>query len=169
MRINLKYPLIFILMIVLQIFIFNNIQVSGYINPQVYIFFILVLPMNLKGPVLLLLAFGMGLIIDAFNDSLAIHALSSLCMAFFRPAVIRIFNDNLDPEDMASPSYYNLGTVSLFFYSLILIFIHHSTLFFLELFRFDELFQTLSRSLINSGLTIIFILVAFAFTGKSGD
>ncbi len=156
-------------MILLQVLIFNNIQVSGYINPQVYIFFILVLPVNIKGSVLLLLAFGMGLILDTFADSLAIHALSSLFMALFRPAILRIFSDNLDPEDMASPSYYNIGTISLFLYSLILVLIHHSTLFFLELFRFDELFQTLSRALISSGLTILFIMVAFAFTGRSGD
>lgn len=169
MRINLKYPFLFVLMIVLQIFIFNNIQVSGYINPQVYVFFILVLPMNIKGPVLLLLAFGMGLIIDAFTDALAIHALSCLLMAFFRPAILRIFSDNLDPEDMASPSYYNPGTASLFLYSLILVLIHHSTLFFLELFRFNELFQTLSRTLISAGLTMLFIMIAFAFDAKSGD
>lgn len=169
MRINLKYPFIFVLMIVLQIFIFNNIQVSGYINPQVYVFFILVLPINIRGSVLLLLAFGLGLIIDAFTDTLAIHALSSLLMAFFRPAVLRIFSDNPDPEDMASPSYYSPGTVSLVLYSLILVFIHHSTLFFLELFRFNELLQTLSRSLISSAITMLFVLVAFAFTGRSGD
>ncbi len=169
MRINLKYPFLFVLMIVLQIFIFNNIQLSGYINPQVYIFFILILPVNIKGTVLLLLAFGMGLIIDAFTDALAIHALSSLFMAFFRPAVLRIFSDKIDPEDISSPSYSNPGTVSLFFYCVILVLIHHSTLFLLELFRFTELIQTLSRILISSGITIFFIMIAFAFIGRSGD
>lgn len=169
MQIKLKYPFLFVLVIVLQIFIFNNIQVSGYINPQVYVFFILVLPMNIRGSVLLLLAFGLGLIIDAFTDTLAIHALSSLLMAFFRPAILRIFSDNLDPEDMASPSYYNPGTVSLFLYSLVLVFIHHSTLFLLELFRFNELLQALSRSLLSTFLTMLFVMVAFAFAGRSGD
>lgn len=169
MRINLKYPFLFVLMIVLQVFIFNNIQLSGYINPQVYVFFILVLPINIKGTVLLLLAFAMGLIIDAFTDALAIHALSCLLMAFFRPSVLRIFSNDLDSDIMASPSYYNLGAVSLFLYSLILVLIHHSTLFFLELFRFNELFQTLSRIFLSSTLTMMFILVAFAFTSKAGD
>ena len=167
MRLNLKYPFLFVLMIVLQIMIFNNIQVSGYINPQVYVFFILALPIKIKGSLLLLLAFGMGLIIDAFTDSLAIHALASLVMAFFRPAVLRIFSDNPDDSDMVSPSYYSIGTFSLFLYGLILVLIHHGTLFFLELFRLNELLQTLSRTLISAGLTMLFVMVAFAFTGRS--
>ncbi len=169
LRLNWKYPFLFVLMILLQIFIFNNIQVSGYISPQIYVFFILVLPLNIKGWLLLLLSFGLGLIIDAFSDSLAIHALASLFMAFCRPAVLRIFSGNTDPEDRSSPSYYNLGIFSLFFYSFILILIHHSTLFLLELFRLNEMIQTMSRSLISTVLTMLFVLVAYAFWGKSAD
>ncbi len=169
LRVNWKYPFLFVLLILLQIFIFNNIQVSGYINPQIYVFFILALPINIRGWLLLLLAFGLGLTIDAFSDSLAIHALASLFMAFCRPAVLRVFSGNLDPEDMASPSYFNLGVLSLFFYSFILVLIHHSTLFLLELFRLNEFLQTMSRSLISTALTMLFVLVAYAFWGKSAD
>ncbi len=169
LRVNLKYPFLFVLLILLQVFIFNNIQVSGYINPQIYVFFILVLPLNIRGWKLLLIAFGMGLIIDAFADSLAIHALSSLFMAFCRPTALKVLGGNPDPDETTSPSYYNIGLFSLFLYSFVLILIHHTSLFLLELFRFNELIETMNRSLISSSLTMLFVMVAYAFWGKSGD
>ncbi len=168
LRINLKYLFLFILMILIQVFIFNNIQISGYINPQIYVFFILVLPMNIKGWQLLMIAFGLGLIIDAFCDSLAIHALATLIMAFFRPITLKVLTGNLDPEETASPSYYNMGLLSLSLYSFILVLIHHTSLFMLELFRLNELPETLGRSLVSSIPTMMFLLVAYAFWGKTG-
>lgn len=169
LRFNWKYPFLFVLMVLLQVFIFNNIQVSGYINPQVYVFFILILPLNIKGWLLLVIAFGMGLIIDAFSDSLAIHALACLFMAFCRPAALRIFAGNIDPEDMDSPSYHNLGMIAIALYGFILILIHHTTLFLLELFRLNELLDTITRSLASSALTFLFVLIAWAFWGRSGE
>lgn len=169
LRVSWKYPFLFIMVVLLQIFIFNNIQVSGYINPQIYVFFILILPLNIKGWQLLLIAFFTGLIIDAFCDSLAIHALSSLFMAFFRPTALRVFGGSFDPEDDASPSFYNLGMLSLMFYAFSLIFIHHTTLFMLELFRFNELADLFNRSLISSILSTVFVMIAFAFVSRMGN
>lgn len=40
----IKYSGLFVLLIFLQLFLFNNIQLSGYINPYFYILFILLLP-----------------------------------------------------------------------------------------------------------------------------
>ena len=43
----LRFGLIFILLILLQVLFFNNIQFSGYVNPYVYIMFILLLPVEI--------------------------------------------------------------------------------------------------------------------------
>ena len=40
----LKYGLISVVLILLQILVLNNIQFSGYVNPYVYIMIILILP-----------------------------------------------------------------------------------------------------------------------------
>ncbi len=50
----------FVLLVLAQVYIFNKIQVSGYINPQVYILFILMLPYEIAGFWLLTLAFLTG-------------------------------------------------------------------------------------------------------------
>lgn len=164
---NWKYLFAFMLLVLMQVLLFNNVRISGYINPQVYLFFILMLPVHIRGYVLLLLAFVLGLVVDAFTDSLAIHAMATVFMAFCRPAVLNILAGKASLEGMEAPSFYGLGTISLFLYSFILIFLHHLALFFLEIFRFDESLQTLNRALISSLVSLVFVMFAFALMENS--
>lgn len=166
-RLNLKYPFIFILLVILQVLIFNSVYLGGYLNPQVYVFFILFLPVNIRGYVLLLVAFLLGLLVDVFSDTLAIHAFASVLMAFCRPAVIRLFAGNIDPENTSAPSFYGFGAFSLIMYSFVLILVHHLSLFTMEIFRFDEFFQTLNRAALSTGLTLVFVMLAFALNEGS--
>lgn len=163
---GLKYFFLFIFMVLLQVLVFNNIRVGGYANPQVYIFFILVLPFAIKGYLLLFAAFGIGLVIDVFTDSLAIHTASSVLLAFCRPGITRLIIRDYKAENIEMPGFSSLGVFSLFLYCLLLILIHHSSLFFLEIFRFDQVLQTMTRTLVSSGLTFVFVLFAFALLRK---
>ncbi len=168
-RLNLKYPFIFILLVLLQVLVFNNVYLGGYLNPQIYVFFILVMPVFITGYILLLLAFALGLVMDVFSDSLAIHTFACVLMAFFRPAVIRLFAGNLEQETTESPSFRSFGAFSLIMYSFVLILIHHLSLFMMELFRFDEFVQTFKRTLLSTSLTLVFIMLAFALVERSSD
>lgn len=158
---------VFVLLVLMQVLLFNNVRISGYINPQVYVFFILMLSVHTRGYVLLLTAFLLGIVVDSFNDSLAIHTMATLLMAFFRPAVLRLLLGNVSLEGIEAPSFHSFGTVALFVYIFILVILHHLALFFLEIFRFSELTQTLSRVIASSGVTIIFVVFAFAVTENS--
>lgn len=166
-RLNYKYPFIFILLVILQVLVFNNVYLGGYLNPQVYVFFILFMPVFITGYVLLLVAFALGLVVDVFSDSLAIHAFASVLMAFCRPAVIRLFAGKLEQETTESPSFRSFGAFSLLMYSFVLILIHHLSLFLMEIFRFDEFIQTFKRALLSTGLTLVFIMLAFALAERS--
>ncbi len=157
-----KHIFLFILLVLMQVLLFNNIGVGGYINPQVYLFFVLMLPVHTRGYVLLLSAFLIGLTVDVFSDSMAIHAMATVFMAFCRPAVLRILTIKASLESIESPAFSSLGTFSLFLYSFVLTLIHHVALFFLEIFRFNELLQTLIRALASSVVTLVFVVIAFA-------
>ena len=52
-----RYLVSFILLVFLQVFILNNIQFSGYINPYIYVLFILALPFETPKWLLLITAF----------------------------------------------------------------------------------------------------------------
>src|SRR5674536_70033 len=86
----LRFGLIFILLVLFQVLLLNNIQFSGYVNPYVYIMFILLLPVEFPSWLLLLLSFATGLIIDFFSGSPGMHTSATVLAGFVRPYVLRI-------------------------------------------------------------------------------
>jgi hypothetical protein len=160
----------FILLVLAQVYIFNKIQVSGYINPQVYVLFILMLPFEISGFWLLTWAFAIGLTIDYFQHTPGMHAAASVIIAFFRPGVIRLVGKKDDLEPWQYPNVRDAGTVWFLTYALILVFIHHLFLFYMEVFRFREFFQTLIKVLINTVLTtLIIMIIQFLFYSRRPD
>ena len=80
------------MLILLQILVFNNIQFSGYVNPYVYLMFILLLPVEIASWLLLLLSFFTGMIIDFFSGSPGMHSSATVLAGFVRPYILRIIS-----------------------------------------------------------------------------
>jgi rod shape-determining protein MreD len=163
----LRFGLIFILLILLQVLLFNNIQFSGYVNPYVYIMFILLLPIDVPSWLLLILSFVTGLIIDFFSGSPGMHTSATVLAGFVRPYVLRIVSPRDGYESGSDPSMLNYGFRWFFFYALLVVLVHHTALFYLEVFRFAEFFRTMLRVLLSSIFSLTFILlIEFYRRGK---
>src|ERR1035437_7016774 len=149
-----------IVLILFQVLILNNIQFNGYINPYLYIYFILLLPFETPRWLLLLSAFLLGLSLDAFTNTFGLNAAACVLMAFVRPFVISAISTGTEFMIGHSPSLKNQGFKWFAYYSNTLIFIHHFSLFYLEIFRFSEFFQTLLRVLLSSAFTLLLVFIA---------
>jgi rod shape-determining protein MreD len=155
----LRFGLIFILLILLQVLLFNNIQFSGYVNPYVYIMFILLLPVEIPSWLLLLLSFTTGLIIDFFSGSPGMHSSATVLAGFVRPYILRIVSPKDGYEPGSDPSMVIYGFRWFLSYTLLVVLIHHTTLFYLEVFRFAEFFRTMLRVLFSTLFSVTFILL----------
>lgn len=149
----------FVILVIVQVFLLNNIRINGYINPYLYVLFILWLPFETPGWLLLLSSFFLGLSVDLFAHTPGMNAAASVLMAFIRPAVIRLLTGSKSIEPGIGPGIKDMGFNWYFAYSLILIFFHHAFLFYIEIFRFTEFFQTLYRVLLSTISTLILVLV----------
>ena len=83
-----QHTIRFFILASIQILILNNVQISGYIIPFVYILFIMLLPPKMPKAIVLILAFIMGFTIDVFSDSYGIHSSATVLLAFFRLLLI---------------------------------------------------------------------------------
>jgi len=155
----LRFGLIFILLILLQVLLFNNIQFSGYVNPYVYIMFILLLPVEIPAWLLLLLSFMTGIILDLFSGSPGMHSSATVLAGFIRPYILRIISPRDGYEARSEPSMLNYGLRWFLTYTALIVLIHHTALFYLEVFRFADFFRTMLRVLLSSIFTIAFILL----------
>jgi len=148
----------FVLLLLMQVFIFNKINLGGYLNPMVYPLFILLLPFEISGFALLIAAFFMGLSIDLFVGSIGLHAGATVVMAFFRPISLNVISSNREYESGISPGINDLGTFWFIKYTTLLVFVHHIYFFFMEAFTFANFWETIMRTFISSIFSIILIL-----------
>lgn len=155
----IRYSIIFVLLILLQVLLFNNIQFSGYVNPFVYLMFILILPVEIQSWLLLLISFLTGIIIDLFTGTPGMHSSATVLAGFIRPFILRINSPRDGYEAGSNPSMFMYGLRWFLVYSIPIIFIHHFALFYLEVFRFADFFNTLLRVLLSSLFTFTFILL----------
>jgi rod shape-determining protein MreD len=155
----LRFGLIFILLLLLQVLLFNNIQFSRYVNPYVYLMFILLLPFEIPAWLLLIISFFTGLIIDLFSGTPGMHTSATLLAGFVRPFVLRIISPRDGYESGADPSMIVYGFRWFLTYTAIIVVIHHTALFYLEVFRLTDFFRTLARVLLSSLFSVTFILL----------
>jgi rod shape-determining protein MreD len=155
----IRFVLIFIVLVLLQVLMFNNIQFSGYVNPYVYIMFILLLPVEIPSWLLLILSFGTGMVIDFYSGSPGMHSSATVFAGFVRPFILRSNSPRDGYEPGAQPSMLTYGFRWFLLYATVMILVHHSILFYIEVFRFADFFRTLLRVLLSSLFTLIFVLI----------
>ncbi|HOW25571.1 MAG TPA: rod shape-determining protein MreD [Bacteroidales bacterium] len=150
----------FIVLVVLQIFILNNINFRGYLDPYLYVLFILLLPFNTPRWLLLTSAFAIGFFVDLFSHSLGMNAAASVFMAFLRPTVLQLLSPGREYDPAMPPGISGFGFRWFLSYTLILVFLHHFLLFMLEAFGFHDFPATLYRILINTVFTTLLVLLS---------
>jgi rod shape-determining protein MreD len=155
----LRFGLIFIILILLQVLLFNNIQFSGYVNPYIYILIVLLLPVEIPAYLLLMISFFAGLIMDLFMGTPGMHTAATVLAGFFRPYALRLISPRDGYEANSNPSMSVYGFKWFFIYTVVIVLVHHTALFYLEVFRFTDFLRTFLRVLLSSLFSITFILL----------
>ena len=164
----IKNSVRFILLVLLQVLIVQNIRLGSYIVLLPYILFILLLPFETPKLVVLFASFFIGLVIDMFYDTAGIHAAACTMIGFSRYYVLKLLSPREGYDPGLIPIVDSMGAVWFVTYAGIMIFIHHLFFFYLEIFRFDEFFRTLLRVILSTIGTFIFIyVVQFLFYKKT--
>lgn len=154
-----SYLLRFIAIILLQILVVNNIELSSYINPYIYVAFILTLPVTMKPWQIVFLSFLLGATMDAFSSTPGLHIAATNFMGYMRIHYLRATTTKEDIEGRMVPSISQKGIVWFTVYGFVMVFMHHLVLFFLEIYGFHEFFSTLSRVFVSSLVTLLLIVV----------
>ncbi|MBQ6955372.1 MAG: hypothetical protein IJP80_02020 [Bacteroidales bacterium] len=143
----------FLLLMLLQLFVFDNIYLGGYINPCLYILFIAMLPTSMPAIPMMLIAFGTGLVADMSSNMLGFNASACTVVAFLRgiwlDKIVRGDNNNeIDTPSIRTVPYQQY---SLYLFLLILAYniVYHSLL----VFDITGLFSILLTALLSTAVT----------------
>lgn len=163
----IKNILRFIVLVVMQVLIIQNINLTSYVILLPYVMVILMLPFETNKMVVLFVSFLLGVCIDYFYDSSGLHAFACTLMGFSRYYVLKYVSPRDGYDVGVNPTVEDMGLAWFLSYAGILVFIHHLFLFYLEVFRFSEFFVTLIRVVLSSfGTFGLIYLIQFLFYGR---
>ena len=147
----------FLLLLAVQIIVFNNMNFLGYISPFPYVLFIILYPVNGNKFGLLFASFLLGIIMDMFSNSGGIHTTACLILAYYRPYLFR-FSFGLSYE-YQTVKLNDVLTPERFSFILLSVVIHHFVLFILEAFKISFFWDILIRTLFSTIFTIIICII----------
>ncbi|MBN2166492.1 MAG: rod shape-determining protein MreD [Marinilabiliaceae bacterium] len=162
---SLKYVFNLIILVLIQVLIINNIPLSWFINPFIYISFIITLPLFIPGWFLLILGFVTGLIIDISCNTPGMHTSATLVMSFIRPYFLNSIIPREDHQSTAQPVPSVFGMGWFMKYALVMTLSHHLVLFFIEEFSFSNFFSTLFKVVLSSVISLLLIFIVQMFSG----
>ncbi|WP_281230897.1 rod shape-determining protein MreD [Flavobacterium gelatinilyticum] len=143
----------FIMLLGIQVVIFNNMNFLGYISPFPYILYIILYPVNSNRSGLIISSFLLGLVMDMFCNSGGIHATACVILSYYRPYIFK-FSFGLSYEYQTIKLNESL-TPERFSFILVSVLLHHIVLFTLEAFQFKFIIDVLLRTLFSTIFTII--------------
>ncbi len=143
----------FVLLLLAQVVIFNHVNFLGYINPYIYIIFILLFPIRDTRLSLLLVSFLLGVLVDMFSDSGGVHAAAAVTLAYARPVLLKTSFGMLYEHHNIKFNSSELG--NLITYVTLSAVLHHFILFSLEIFNISSIILILKKTLFSSIFTIL--------------
>lgn len=156
----------FVVLVLVQVLICNHIDFLGFINPYVYILFIMLFPVKNNRILFLLLAFLLGLTIDLFLDSGGIHAAASVAVAYARPVILKSSFGTIYEYQSIKFDLVDFG--SKLIYIVFVTVVHHLILFSLEIFSISKILLILQKTLFSSIFTILLcVLLTIIFSRKA--
>lgn len=157
----LKNIIRFVLFIVFQVFILNEVPpLHRFIVPYLYFLYILWLPFKLNRFALLVISFIFGLTLDYFTGTPGLHAAPCALIAYLRPFLLNL----LIPQETSEQNYVEPGPKSMGWapyglYIGILTFIHHFYLVLIEWLQFGNLIYFIGKVLGTTAISLLMIFI----------
>jgi rod shape-determining protein MreD len=153
----------FLVVILFQVLVMDNVMLNGYLIPQVYLLFILLMPFETPRWIQLISGFLLGMGIDIFLNTPGMHTFATVAVSFVRPYFLNLLapRDGYEPDSF--PRVYYYGFLWFLKYTLTLVFIHHFILFYLEVFQLSEFLATLLRVILSTILSTSTIVLSQYF------
>ena len=147
----------YIVVMILQVLLFDQLQLWGVCHPYIYVLCLLMLPITLPHSVDMVIGAIVGLIMDVFCNSLGIHMASCTLLMLIRPDLIGGIVSDKDRlnEQISSRT---LGMEGMLKYVIILVLIHHLTVFTLAAWSWHHIGFVLLETIVSSIVTTIVII-----------
>ena len=163
-RINIIQIISFFIYLLYQALILKNIVLFNTAFCFLYVAYLFFLPVESNPLFLMFMGFIMGFAIDIFYDSLGLHAFSCVLVMYVRNYWLSLITPQGGYDISATPSIAVNGMQWFLMYTIPLVFLHHSVLFFVEAGGFGMFWFTLWKIITSTIFTaLVTVVVQYLF------
>jgi hypothetical protein len=164
---TLKHLSRFLLLGLLQILLFSNLNIGLGIQLLIYPIFIFLLPTTLSIFYSMLLAFALGIVIDISTGNFGLHASSAVFIAYIRPIIFKYFAPRDGYESSEETNFFVMGPRWFIFAYFTFLLFHCLWFFMLENFKLNDLLFVFQKAILSVPFCFILALVyQFIFIRK---
>ena len=147
----------YLLIMLLQVLLFDQLQLWGACHPYIYVLCLLMMPITLPHSVDMLIGAFAGFIMDIFCNSLGVHMAACILLMYIRPYLIGVIVNDKDRLN-EQISLHAIGMEALLKYTVIMVLIHHLTVFSLAAWSWSHMGFVLLETIVSSTITILLVI-----------
>jgi len=152
----------FVLYVLLQVVLVRNTHIAGWAFCFPYVGFLMMLPFDIGRVTLMVIGFLLGISVDIFYDSLGMHAGTMVLVAYFRGNIINVNTPVGGYDSGMIPTIKSMGFRWYSVYAMLILLLHHLTLFLIEASNLSLFFYSLGKAGASIFFTF-FVLVVLQY------
>ena len=153
----LSYIGMFFGVVLLQIFLIDNISLGIYFHPLIYVAFIILLPLDMLPVWVVLLSAMLGLTMDVMTGMCGLNVIATTATGFARLAIIGFTSGLNTGVDDTIPALYRLRQKNLLTYIISMVLMHSIIYFVMESLSMAHLFHTLLRVIVSDVVCVVIV------------
>lgn len=146
-----------LVVVLLQVLLFDHLQIAGWGFPMVYVLVLMNMPVQIPRWAEMLIGAAVGLVFDVWNSSLGVNMAACIAFSFLRPILLGNLVQDLErvKGEVCSNS---IGRIEYLKCLVFLVLLHHLLVFALEAWSWNNWWIVLIQTLISSVLSILIII-----------
>lgn len=149
------------LLVIIQLLLLDNIQLSSYVYLNIYILAVIMAPDDINDTILLFIGFILGLVVDFANNTMGVHTATTTLLAYLRPTLLGAVSIRENNPIKTAIRSNNASWVTK--YLILTLSIYLTMLLILETFSFRAFHVTLFRIVCSTAASFI-LMILYYFT-----
>lgn len=147
-----KHIIRFVVLLLLQLLLINNLHWLGLVHPYIYVLVLIMLPITFPAWAEMLVGAAIGLIMDAFYSTPGIHMAACVMITYIQPKMITaLVQDSQRISTQVCSA--TVGNWPFLITCLTLTFIHHTMVLYLEAWSMARFWWTLLSVVVSTAVT----------------
>jgi rod shape-determining protein MreD len=155
MRRTVEYIIFFVVAVLLQSLMFDNLHLSSLVMPLYYVVCVVLLPVEIGRMWLLLLGALLGAVMDVMMGTPGLNTIATTAVAFIRPAAINLLMGK-EVAHETIPYGRAIPLRSFILYAGVMAFVHHGLFYGFESLG-SHLWHTCMRVVLSSVVTVVLV------------